>query len=95
MVLIGLAAASALAPYLAMHLKSIDPTLPFAIRITSYNVCYTKLLRIYATVKTLTASGKPELAAIAQKLGIALKMWTDTTEWLAANAKTGLGGVLV
>lgn len=49
---------------------------------------------IYATVKTLTASGKPELAAIAQKLGIALKMWTDTTEWLAANAKTGLGGVL-
>ncbi|MFV5213005.1 acyl-CoA dehydrogenase [Azonexus caeni] len=49
---------------------------------------------IYATVKTLTASGKPELAAIAQKLGIALKMWTDTTEWLAANAKTSLGGVL-
>jgi len=49
---------------------------------------------IYATVKTLTACGKPELAAIAQKLGIALKMWTDTTEWLAANAKTGLGGVL-
>jgi len=49
---------------------------------------------IYATVKTLTASGKPELAAIAQKLGIALKMWTDSTEWLAANAKTGLGGVL-
>jgi len=31
MVLIGLAAASALAPYLAMHLKSIDPALPFAI----------------------------------------------------------------
>ena len=49
---------------------------------------------VYATVKALTASGKPELAVIAQKLGVALKMWTDATEWLAANAKTGLGGVL-
>ena len=32
--------------------------------------------------------------AIGQKLGVALKAWTDATEWLAANAKTGLGGVL-
>lgn len=49
---------------------------------------------IHATVKALSASGKPELMAIAGKLGVALKMWTDASEWLAANAKSGLGGVL-
>ncbi len=49
---------------------------------------------IYATAKSLGASGKPELQAIAQRLGIALKAWTEATEWLAGNAKTGLSGVL-
>ncbi len=49
---------------------------------------------IYGTVKALGASGKPELAGIAQKLGVALKMWTDTTEWLAESAKGGYGPVL-
>ncbi|WP_153130874.1 acyl-CoA dehydrogenase C-terminal domain-containing protein [Dechloromonas hortensis] len=49
---------------------------------------------IYATAKALGASGKPELQAIAQRLGIALKAWTEATEWLAGNAKTGLSGVL-
>ena len=49
---------------------------------------------VYATAKALGASGKPELMVIGQKLGVALKAWTDATEWLAANAKTGLGGVL-
>ncbi|MCB4358629.1 acyl-CoA dehydrogenase C-terminal domain-containing protein [Quatrionicoccus australiensis] len=49
---------------------------------------------IHATVKALGASGKPELQAIGQRLGVALKAWTDATEWLAANAKTGLSGVL-
>jgi acyl-CoA dehydrogenase len=49
---------------------------------------------VYATAKALGASGKPELQAIGQRLGIALKAWTDATEWLAANAKTGLAGVL-
>ncbi|WP_415035892.1 acyl-CoA dehydrogenase [Azonexus sp.] len=49
---------------------------------------------IHATVKALAASGKPELAGIAQKLGVALKMWTDSSEWLAANAKSNLAGVL-
>ncbi len=49
---------------------------------------------IYATAKALGASGKPELQAIGQRLGGALKAWTDATEWLAANAKTGLSGVL-
>jgi 3-(methylthio)propanoyl-CoA dehydrogenase len=49
---------------------------------------------IYTTVKALGASGKPELQAIGQRLGVALKAWTEATEWLAANAKTGLSGVL-
>ncbi|MBT9521875.1 MAG: acyl-CoA dehydrogenase C-terminal domain-containing protein [Dechloromonas sp.] len=49
---------------------------------------------VYATAKALGASGKPELQAIGQRLGVALKAWTDATEWLAANAKTGLSGVL-
>ena len=49
---------------------------------------------VYATAKALGASGKPELQAIGQRLGAALKAWTDATEWLAVNAKTGLSGVL-
>ena len=49
---------------------------------------------VHATAKALAASGKPELQAIAQRLGVALKAWTEATEWLAANAKTGLSGVL-
>ena len=49
---------------------------------------------VYATAKALGASGKPELMAIGQRLGVALKAWTTATEWLAANAKTGLSGVL-
>ncbi|WP_310494432.1 acyl-CoA dehydrogenase C-terminal domain-containing protein [Dechloromonas sp.] len=49
---------------------------------------------VYATAKALGASGKPELQAIGKRLGVALKAWTDATEWLAANAKTGLSGVL-
>jgi acyl-CoA dehydrogenase len=49
---------------------------------------------VYGTVKALAASGQPELQAIGQRLGAALKAWTGTTEWLAANAKTGLSGVM-
>jgi len=49
---------------------------------------------IYTTIKALGATGKPELQAIGQRLGVALKAWTDASEWLAANAKTGLSGVL-
>ncbi|UCV24442.1 acyl-CoA dehydrogenase C-terminal domain-containing protein [Ferribacterium limneticum] len=49
---------------------------------------------VYATAKALGASGKPELQAIGQRLGVALKAWTEATEWLAANAKTGVSGVL-
>ncbi len=49
---------------------------------------------VHATAKALGASGKPELQAIGQRLGAALKAWTDATEWLAVNAKTSLSGVL-
>ena len=49
---------------------------------------------VHATAKALGASGKPELQAIGQRLGTALKAWTDATEWLAVNAKTSLSGVL-
>ncbi|MDP3638414.1 MAG: acyl-CoA dehydrogenase, partial [Azonexus sp.] len=49
---------------------------------------------IAATAKALSASPRPELQAIAQRLGEALQAWVKATEWLAANAKTGLSGVL-
>ena len=49
---------------------------------------------VHATVKALAASGRPELQAIAKRLGVALQAWTGATEWLAANVKTGLSGVL-
>ena len=49
---------------------------------------------IQATVQALAASGKPELQAIGQRLASALKAWVAASEWLAANAKTGLSGVL-
>ena len=49
---------------------------------------------VYATAKALGASGKPELMAMGQKLGAALKAWTTATEWLAANVRSNLSGVL-
>ncbi|MDP2171172.1 MAG: acyl-CoA dehydrogenase C-terminal domain-containing protein [Rhodocyclaceae bacterium] len=49
---------------------------------------------VHATVKTLAASSRPELQAIAKRLGVALQAWTGASEWLAANVKTGLSGVL-
>jgi acyl-CoA dehydrogenase len=49
---------------------------------------------VHATAKALAATGQPELQAMAQKLGVALKAWTDTTEWLAAQAQSGLSGAL-
>jgi alkylation response protein AidB-like acyl-CoA dehydrogenase len=49
---------------------------------------------VQATAQALAASGKPELQAIGRRLGSALKAWIAATEWLAANAKTGLSGVL-
>ncbi len=49
---------------------------------------------VQATALALAASGKPELQAIGQRLASALKAWIAATEWLAANAKTGLSGAL-
>jgi alkylation response protein AidB-like acyl-CoA dehydrogenase len=49
---------------------------------------------VYATVKALGAAGRPDLQAIGQRLGVALKAWTDATEWLAAEARNGLAGPL-
>jgi acyl-CoA dehydrogenase len=49
---------------------------------------------VYATAKALGATGKPELMAMGQKLGNALKAWTTATEWLAANVRSNLSGVL-
>ncbi len=49
---------------------------------------------VYATAKALGASGKPELMAMGQKLGNALKAWTGATEWLAANVRSNLSGVM-
>jgi alkylation response protein AidB-like acyl-CoA dehydrogenase len=49
---------------------------------------------IAATAKALASSPRPELQAIAHRLGDALQAWIKATEWLAANAKTGLSGVL-
>jgi 3-(methylthio)propanoyl-CoA dehydrogenase len=49
---------------------------------------------VLKTVQALAAASRPELAVIGKRLGVALKAWTDATEWLAANAKTDLSGVL-
>ena len=49
---------------------------------------------VAATAKALAASNRPELQAIAKRLGDSLQAWVKATEWLAANAKTGLSGVL-
>jgi acyl-CoA dehydrogenase len=49
---------------------------------------------VFATAKALGASNRPELQAIGQRLGVALKAWTDATEYLAAEAKNGLAGPL-
>ncbi len=49
---------------------------------------------VQATAKALAAATRPELQAMGKKLGSALQAWVGATEWLAANAKTGLSGVL-
>ena len=50
--------------------------------------------QIEATVKALLASPRPELQGIGKRLGLGLKVWADASEWLAANVKTALSGVL-
>ena len=49
---------------------------------------------VAATAKALGASARPELQAIAGRLGDALQAWVKATEWLSAEAKNGLAGPL-
>ncbi|MBD5801568.1 Acyl-CoA dehydrogenase, short-chain specific [Azoarcus sp. Aa7] len=49
---------------------------------------------VHATAKALGASDRAELRAMGEKLASALNAWMGATEWLAANAKSALGGVL-
>jgi acyl-CoA dehydrogenase len=49
---------------------------------------------VAATVKALGTSSRPELQAIGKRLGLTLQAWVGATEWLAANAKSGLAGAL-
>ena len=49
---------------------------------------------IAGTAKALAGSERPELKAIAQRLGVALDAWVKATEWLGASAKENLAGVL-
>ena len=49
---------------------------------------------VHGVAKALGASTQPELQAMGQRLGVALKAWIEATEWLAAHAKTDLSGVL-
>ena len=49
---------------------------------------------VHGVAKALGTSTQPELQAMSQRLGVALKAWIEATEWLAAHAKTDLSGVL-
>jgi len=49
---------------------------------------------VEATIRALAVAARPELRAIAARLGAALKVWVTATEWLGANAKPNLSGVL-
>ena len=49
---------------------------------------------VAATAQALGTSLRPELQAMGKRLGAALQAWTGATEWLAANGKSNLAGVL-
>ena len=49
---------------------------------------------VAATAYALNESARPELQAIGRRLDAGLKAWSDATDWLLANAKTGVSGVL-
>jgi alkylation response protein AidB-like acyl-CoA dehydrogenase len=49
---------------------------------------------IAATARALSESSRTDLQGIGKRLGAGLKSWVESTEWLAANAKNGLSGVL-
>ncbi|MDR2837059.1 MAG: acyl-CoA dehydrogenase C-terminal domain-containing protein [Azonexus sp.] len=45
--------------------------------------------QIQTTAQMLGAASRPQLQAIAARLGSALKAWAQSTEWLGASAQTG------
>jgi 3-(methylsulfanyl)propanoyl-CoA dehydrogenase len=50
--------------------------------------------KVAETVAELRASERPELKAIAERLGTGLHAWVRATGWLAANAKSDAAGAL-
>ena len=49
---------------------------------------------VAATARVLAESDRAELQAIGRRLDAGLKAWSEATDWLLANAKTGVSGVL-
>mgnify|MGYP000973191145 FL=1 len=49
---------------------------------------------VAATARALNEADRPELQAIGRRLDAGLKAWEDATDWVLANAKTGVAGVL-
>ncbi len=49
---------------------------------------------IAATARALNEADRPELQGIGRRLDAGLKAWAESTDWLLANAKTGVSGVL-
>jgi acyl-CoA dehydrogenase len=49
---------------------------------------------ITATVQQLKGANRAELQAIGRRLESALQAWVEATEWVIANARTGVSGVL-
>jgi 3-(methylthio)propanoyl-CoA dehydrogenase len=49
---------------------------------------------VAATARGLNESGRADLQAIGRQLDGALAAWTEATDWVVANAKSGVSGVL-
>jgi acyl-CoA dehydrogenase len=49
---------------------------------------------VAATARALNETGHADLLAIGQRLDAGLKSWQEVTDWVIANAKTGVSGVL-
>ena len=48
---------------------------------------------VAATTRALNESGRADLQAIGRPLEAALEAWTEATDWILANAKSGVAGV--
>ncbi|MBP5997366.1 MAG: acyl-CoA dehydrogenase C-terminal domain-containing protein [Azonexus sp.] len=49
---------------------------------------------VAATARALNEADHADLQAIGQRLGAGLKAWQEATDWVLANAKSGISGVL-